>query len=107
MFKEFYPLLEKFLSIYLPKQKGYSNHTVVFYYTAVSQYVLWLTETANIKKRKDPSVDFTKERVISWFHILKKAEVLSPPETSILLECALFLSLPLMKKPYTWTLFSL
>lgn len=66
MFNEFYPLLEKFLCNYLPKQRGCSNHTVVSYYTSLSQYIAWLSETEGTKKDKIQMPDFTKERVLSW-----------------------------------------
>jgi site-specific recombinase XerD len=66
MFKEFYPLLEQFLCIYLPKQKGCSEHTIMSYYTAVCQFVIWLSNTADIKKSKISVFDFSKEQVLCW-----------------------------------------
>jgi site-specific recombinase XerD len=66
MFKGFYPLLEKFLCIYLPKQRGCSSHTAMSYYAAICQYVSWLADTHNIDKNKMQVFDFTKERVLSW-----------------------------------------
>jgi len=66
MFKGFYPLLEKFLCTYLPKQKGCSGHTVTSYYSAISQYITWLSDTQKIDKSKVQVFDFTKERVLSW-----------------------------------------
>lgn len=66
MFKGFYPLLENFLCIYLPKQKGYSNHTITSYYAAISQYISWLGYVHHIEKSKVQVFDFTKERVLSW-----------------------------------------
>lgn len=71
MFKELYPLLEKFLCIYLPKQRGYSNHTVVSYYASLSQYISWLSETMGVKKEKIQVTDFTKSRVLSWLSCIE------------------------------------
>lgn len=72
MFKDFYPLLEKFLCTYLPKQKGCSRHTIISYYTAVSQYISWLSDTSSIKKSKIRVFDFTKEQVLSWLSNLEE-----------------------------------
>lgn len=66
MFKEFYALLEMYLCTYLPKQRGCSNHTVISYYTSLSQYIAWLSDTGEIKKEKIQISNFTKERVLSW-----------------------------------------
>lgn len=73
MFKGFYPLLEKFLCTYLPKQKGYSNHTVTSYYTAISQYVSWLADTLKVEKSKVQVFDFTKERVLAWLSSIEES----------------------------------
>lgn len=72
MFKGFYSLLENFLCTYLPKQKGYSNHTVKSYYTSISQFISWLTDVKEIEKSKVQVFDFTKERVLSWLFSIEE-----------------------------------
>lgn len=66
MFKGFYPLLEQFLCIYLPKQRGCSCHTVISYYTSLSQYINWIAGKQGINKEKVQVSDFTKESILSW-----------------------------------------
>jgi len=72
IFKNFYALLEEFLCTYLPKHKGYSNHTIVSYYTAVSQYVSWLADAVKIEKDKIQIFDFTKEQILLWLTNIEK-----------------------------------
>ena len=72
MFKGFYPLLERFLCIYLPKQKVCSSHTAISYYTAICQYVSWLTDTMKVEKSKVQVFDFTKEMVLAWLSSIEE-----------------------------------
>lgn len=41
---------------------------VVSYYTSLSQYITWLSDTEKTKKEKIQISDFTKERVLSWLN---------------------------------------
>ena len=72
MFKGFYPLLEYFLCTFLPKQRGCSDHTVISYYTAISQFISWMEETHKIAKSKVRVFDLTKERVLSWLAYIEE-----------------------------------
>ena len=72
MFRGFYPLLEQFLCTYLPKQKGSSSHTAKSYYTAICQFVSWLSDKHKIEKSKAQVFDFTKERVLSWLALIEE-----------------------------------
>jgi len=66
MFKSFYPLLEEFLCIYLPMERGYSPNTILSYYTSICQFTSWFSVNSSIDKQKITIFDFTKEHILRW-----------------------------------------
>lgn len=61
--KNLYELLKDFILNYLPKEKGYSKHTSLAYYTAIKTFINWYTNNSSKKKAELNVYDFNFDNV--------------------------------------------
>lgn len=64
--KNLFELLESFVLVYLPLERGYSKETSKSYYTAIKQFINYLIDTTNIKQEKLSVTDFTRVNISSY-----------------------------------------
>jgi len=70
--KGFYKLLEEFLLVYLPKERGYSKNTVLSYYTGIKLAIAFICQHTHKKQEEITVFDFTRESIGEFLLTLEK-----------------------------------
>lgn len=68
-----YKLLEDFLLIYLPKERGYSKNTVISYYEGIKQALRFIESTKGKRQIQITVYDFSREIISSFLLSIEEA----------------------------------
>lgn len=60
---DLFNLFENYILTYLPKERGYSQNTVLSYYSTLKQFIKYLVEIKNIKQSKMAVYDFNRKNI--------------------------------------------
>lgn len=69
--KELYELLESYMLVYLPLERGYSKNTVLSYYTSVKQFLSFLEQEQKLK-RSVSVLDFNMDNVSKYLLYIER-----------------------------------
>jgi site-specific recombinase XerD len=70
--KNLYELLESFLLVYLPKERGYSKNTILSYYEGIKQMLGYIQETTTKTQSQITIYDFSRENINNYLLNIEK-----------------------------------
>lgn len=69
--KNLYELLENFILIYLPKERGYSKNTALSYYTSIKQFLKYIVDILHKNQDEITALDFNRTNINSFLNYIE------------------------------------